>query len=110
MRTGRCSGPWITCNFCSKGFAKIDATKARINVQKHGVTFEEAASVFADILSITIPDPDHGDDELREITIGHTLRFRVVVVSHTGRDGKIRIISARKAERQEIKQFNEGLS
>lgn len=86
-----------------------DVVKAELNLQKHGVSFEEAATVFADVLSITICDPDHGEaEELREITIGQTMRFRIVVISHTDRDGKIRIISARKADKTELKQYNEG--
>jgi uncharacterized DUF497 family protein len=85
-----------------------DVAKAVSNLQKHGVSFEEAATVFADVLAITIPDPEHGhDEEIRELTIGQTARSRIVVVSHTERDGRIRIISARKADRSESKQYNE---
>ena len=86
-----------------------DSRKALSNKAKHGVSFEEACIVFGDVLSITIGDPDHGSsDEEREITIGQTGKFRIVVVSHTQRDGTIRIISARKADRQEILQYTEN--
>ena len=85
-----------------------DSTKAESNYRKHGISFAEAATVFADVLSLTILDPDHGQgDEVREITIGQSIKFRIVVVSHTDRDGRVRIISARKADRQESKQYNE---
>ena len=85
-----------------------DPRKALSNKDKHKISFEEAAEVFADVLAISIPDPDHGGNEYREVTIGQTGKMRIVVVSHTQEDGTIRIISARKAERQEIIQYNEG--
>ena len=85
-----------------------DLAKAKSNLEKHGISFEEAATIFADTLAITILDPDHGEgEEIREITIGQTARCRIAVVSHTDRDRKIRIISARKADRSESKQYNE---
>lgn len=65
--------------------------------------------MFGDPMAITIADPDHGsDDELREITIGGSGIHRIIVVSHTGRDGTIRIISARKASGKECHQYHEG--
>ena len=86
-----------------------DCRKALSNNEKHGISFEEACQALGDILAITIPDPDHGDhQELREVTIGASGKHRIVVVSHTSRDGTIRIISARKADRSEINQYNEG--
>jgi uncharacterized protein len=85
-----------------------DVKKAQINFAKHGISFEEAATVFGDSQSITIEDERHGsEDELREITIGSTVKHRIVVVSHTDRHGAIRIISARKAVKSEINQYNE---
>ena len=84
-----------------------DANKARINLSKHGISFEEAATVFGDELAITILDSEHGGEELREVTIGSSIKNRIVVVSHTDRLGNIRIISARKAGRSEVKQYNE---
>ena len=84
-----------------------DPRKAQINLQKHGISFEEAATVFGDKLAITMLDPDHSDLEIREITLGSTLKNRIVVVSHMDRSGNIRIISARRADRDEINQYNE---
>lgn len=84
-----------------------DPRKAEANLAKHGVSFHEACQVFGDPLAITIPDPDHGGDEAREITIGSSGKPRLIVVSHTERDGSIRIISARRAGRSEVRQYQE---
>jgi len=84
-----------------------DEDKAAGNLKKHKVSFTEAATVFGDPLSITFPDPDHSVDEDRFITIGTSDRDRVLVVSHTDRDDRIRIISARKATRRERKVYEE---
>ena len=78
-----------------------NAGKAAANAAKHEVTFEDASSVFLDPLAATYDDPDHSEDELREITIGSTLKGQVVFVSHCERRGRIRIISARPATRAE---------
>lgn len=86
-----------------------DSRKAKENLRKHRVSFEEAATVFLDPLALTFPDPDHSDEEDREITIGVTARHRVVFVSHSQRGDRIRIISARKATRKERKQYEEGI-
>ena len=86
-----------------------DAKKAEINLSKHGISFEEAATVFGDSLAITIEDEQHSNEfESREITIGSTVKHRIVVVSHTDRTGNIRIISARKAVKSEKNQYNEA--
>lgn len=85
-----------------------DASKAISNRKKHGVSFEQAVAVFRDPLALTFEDPDHSEDENREITIGHTEDTVLVLVSHTERKGRIRIISARKATRQERKQYEES--
>ena len=86
-----------------------DAKKAQINFTKHGISFEEAATVFGDSLALTIVDEQHSNEsESREITIGSTVKHRIVVVSHTDRMGNIRVISARKAVKSEIKQYNEA--
>lgn len=82
--------------------------KARAYVRKHGVSFEEAATVFLDPLAMTYPDPDHSETEDREITIGQSRRRRVVFVSHCQRIGRTRIIGARKATRKERVQYEEG--
>ena len=86
-----------------------DPRKAKSNLRKHRVSFEEAASVFLDPLAVTYPDPDHSGDEFREITVGHSARGRVVFLSHTPRGDRIRIIGARKANSKERKQYEEGL-
>jgi len=71
--------------------------KALQNARKHRVTFEEAITVFGDPLSITIPDPEHSEDEERFVDIGSSDNGRVLVVVYTERRGRIRIISGRKA-------------
>ena len=74
-----------------------DLTKAAGNLDKHGVSFEEAATVFRDPLSATTPDPDHSVDEERFVTFGVSTSDRLLVVAHSDRDDTIRIISARPA-------------
>jgi uncharacterized protein len=71
-----------------------DAVKAERNLEKHGVSFAEAATVFGDPLSLTTYDPDHSDDEDRFIIFGQANTGRYFVVSHTDRDDRTRIISA----------------
>ena len=85
-----------------------DAAKARANARKHGVSFEEAASAFYDALSVTIPDPDHSAGESRFLLIGLTVKNRLVVVAHTDRDDRIRLISARRASRRERRSYEKG--
>ena len=75
-----------------------DANKAAINRKKHGISFEEASTVFGDTLSITIDDPQFRKGEYRFVTIGLSSRGRVIVVAHTDRNDRIRLISARKAK------------
>jgi len=79
-----------------------DPEKALGNEQKHGVTFDEASSFFADTLSLTIHDPLHSEDEERFIISGISCRNRMLTVVHTERREKIRMISARKATKKEI--------
>ena len=86
-----------------------DSSKARINRQKHHVSFDEAASGFLDKWALTFDDPDHSDEELREITIGMSAKGRVLFLAHCERGDRIRIISARKATLRERKQYEEGL-
>lgn len=86
-----------------------DPAKAATNTRKHGVSFEEAATVFLDPLAITYPDPDHSEVEEREITIGQSRQRCVVIVSHCQRGGRTRIIGARKATRKERGQYEEGI-
>ncbi len=82
--------------------------KARSNLAKHGVTFEEAASVFRDVLTVTISDPIHSIEESRFVTIGRSDRDRTVVVVHSEVGETIRIISARLATRRERRKYEEG--
>lgn len=87
-----------------------DAGKERRNRQKHGVGFEEATTVFADSLSVTIPDPDGSRDEERWVTMGVSHRHRLLVVVHTEEDEPqiVRVISARPADRDERREYEEG--
>lgn len=85
-----------------------DPKKAAANLQKHGVTFQEAATVFGDPLAITFEDPDHSKDEDRNMTFGLSLQKRLVVVSHTERGDRTRIISARLMDRKERIIYEEG--
>jgi hypothetical protein len=82
--------------------------KALLNIKKHGITFEEASTVFGDSLSLTIPDPYHSIGEDRFVIIGTSSRDRILVVVHTDRHDVIRIISARKATKNERKQYELG--
>ena len=82
--------------------------KARSNLRKHGVTFEEAASVFRDTLSVTIADPLHSAEENRFVTIGRSARNRTLIVVHLESEDMLRIISARPATRRERRDYEEG--
>jgi uncharacterized DUF497 family protein len=84
-----------------------DEKKANINRQKHGITFEEATTAFADELSITIDDPLHSEDENRLILIGKSKQFKTLIVIHVERTKAIRIISARRATKREQKFYEE---
>jgi uncharacterized DUF497 family protein len=86
-----------------------DEAKAEFNLKKHGVTFEEAATVFADENAKLKHDPDHSEKEDRFILLGFSPKLRLLVVCHAYRDKNlIRIISARKATRNESKQYGRG--
>ena len=84
-----------------------DSRKARSNLAKHDVGFEEASTIFGDSLSLTIPDPEHSQMENRYITMGIAFNGKLLVVVHTDRGDNIRIISARRASRQERKVYEE---
>ena len=84
-----------------------DPAKAELNLNDHGVSFDEATSVFRDTLSITIADPDHSNSEYRFIDIGMSHRGQLLVVSYTERRDRIRIISARPPTRAERKSYEE---
>jgi len=85
-----------------------DEDKAKGNLKKHRVSFEEASSIFGDPLALSIPDPLHSEEEDRFITLGESHRRRLLVVCTTDRGDKIRIISARLASRRERKDYEEG--
>jgi uncharacterized DUF497 family protein len=83
--------------------------KAAANISKHGVSFEEASTVFGDPLSRTIPDPLHSEGEHRSVTVGLSATTRFLVVIHTDRNDTIRIISARRATPRERRVYEEGI-
>jgi len=85
-----------------------DAAKAAGNLAKHGVSFEEASTVFRDPLSQTGRDPDHSLDEERFIVFGLSTSGRLLVVAHVERNDTIRIISARAATASERTIYEEG--
>jgi uncharacterized DUF497 family protein len=85
-----------------------DPRKAGLNSAKHGVSFEEATTVFRDPLSASAPDPDHSVGERRFVTFGLSSKGRLPVASHTERGETIRIISARRATKQERIIYEEG--
>ncbi|MEW6211674.1 MAG: BrnT family toxin [Acidobacteriota bacterium] len=84
-----------------------DEEKNEANARRHGVTFEEAASVFGDPLSDTYDDPDHSAQEYRFLTIGISENGRLLIVAHTDRGDRIRIISARELTGRERKKYEE---
>jgi uncharacterized DUF497 family protein len=83
-----------------------DPRKAATNLAKHGVSFEEASTVFGDPLAVTIPDPLHSAGEARFVTSGQSSNGRLVVVIHTDRE-VVRIISARRATPRERREYGE---
>lgn len=85
-----------------------DNKKARQNLKKHGVSFEEAATVFGDPLSLTIDNQLHSEEEERFVTIGESNQRRLLVVVYTERGDNIRIISARVATPRERRSYEEG--
>ena len=87
-----------------------DGNKERLNIQKHGVTFSEAVSVFYDENALIILDPDASHDEDRYILLGYSDKARLLIVCHCYREAErcIRIISARKATKNEMKHYAKG--
>ena len=85
-----------------------DPTKAASNFRKHGVSFEEALSVFGDPLARIHDDPNHAERGGREIIVGHSTRGRLLLVSFNERPGVIRLISARRATRHERQDYEEA--
>lgn len=84
-----------------------DPEKAEKNLKKHGVSFEEASTIFYDPQFISFLDEEHSADEERQITIGLSAKSKLLMVAHTERGKRIRIISARKATKNEEKFYNE---
>jgi hypothetical protein len=85
-----------------------DADKASRNVEKHGVSFGEAATVFDDPMFITFIDEEHSMDEERYITMGMSVRGRLLMLAHADRAGRIRIISARRTTKREEEYYAEA--
>lgn len=85
-----------------------DSDKAARNLADHGVEFGEAATIFGNPLALTFDDPDHSEDEDRFLTFGHSAAGKLLVVSHTDRGERTRIISARLATRRERRIYEEG--
>ena len=86
-----------------------DPKKAKANEAKHGVSFEEASTVFADPLARIFEDPEHSEKEWREIIIGHSVQKHLILVSFTEMDENVRLLSARKATRTERKDYEENV-
>ena len=86
-----------------------DPNKAKTNIEKHGISFEEATTVFADEQAVLFDDPDHSEDENRSILLGFSAMAKMLIVCHCLREESnvIRIISARKATKTEEKQYVE---
>lgn len=85
-----------------------DPDKSEANLKKHGISFHDAATVFGDALALTFNDPDHSIAEHRLLTFGYSRMGQLLVVVHTERRGTTRIISARRATRQERKIYEDG--
>ena len=85
-----------------------NAQKAEINNKKHGISFDEASTVFGDALSVTYPDPDHSIHEERYVMIGLSNKNRILVISHIYHGETVRIISARQATKPERRFYEYG--
>ena len=85
-----------------------DSPKAALNLRKHGVSFDEAATVFLDQLAVSGADPDHSLGESRYVTFGMSSLGKLLAVSHTYRPGGVRIISTRRVTRFERNMYEEG--
>ncbi len=86
-----------------------DARKAATNITKHGVSFDEALTVFADPLARIFDDEDHSIDEQREIIIGRSVDQRLLVVCFSAREETVRIFSSRNATKQERRDYEENV-
>jgi uncharacterized protein len=98
----------VCYNFAMATQFEWDPKKAKANLSKHDVSFEEASTIFDDPLFITFLDTDHSVNEERYITIGLSRRARLLMVAHAERNNRVRIISARKATKNEEKYYQEA--
>lgn len=85
-----------------------DPKKAELSLRKHGVEFDEASTVFGDPLALLMPDPDHSVGEMRYILLGMSSQQRLLVVAFAERPPRTRLISARRATKQERRKYEEG--
>lgn len=85
-----------------------DEEKASANLKKHRASFDEAASIFDDPIAITFPDPRHSESEERYLSIGTSFKGRILIVAHTGRENKIRVINCRRATASERRLYEEN--
>ena len=85
-----------------------DPKKAALNLAKHGVSFQEATTVFDDRLSVTVPDPEHSVEENRFVIVGQSHRGRLLIVSHAERGDRIRLISVRELTSTERNVYEQG--
>lgn len=85
-----------------------DPVKAKVNLVKHRVSFDEAASAFLDPMALSGPDPDHSSVESRFLTFAYSRLGQLLAISHTYRPGSIRLISARRVTRTERKLYEEN--
>jgi uncharacterized DUF497 family protein len=86
-----------------------DPEKAAANLAKHGVSFEEALTVFSDPLARIFDDEDHSREEEREIIVGHSTKQRLLLVCFTARETAIRLFSARRATKRERQDYEESI-
>ncbi|HEX9445585.1 MAG TPA: BrnT family toxin [Candidatus Binatia bacterium] len=86
-----------------------DRRKAATNISKHGVSFQEALTVFADPLSLIFDDEEHSTEEHREIIVGRSMSERLLVVCFTSQGESVRIFTARRATRRERKDYEENV-
>jgi len=97
--------PFLPRSYTSTMEFEWDPEKAALNLDKHGVEFAEATTIFADPLELTIADPVHSHEESRFLSVGKSLAMHVLLVSYTERENRIRIISARLATPRERRQY-----
>jgi uncharacterized protein len=109
QKTSKNEAYWDIKQVCYNGVMKFewDDNKAVRNLSKHGVSFDEAKTIFDDPLYVDFYDPDHSDDEERYLIIGESNRGRLLIVSYTERKNLIRIISARQVTRSEREAYEE---